>query len=122
VKFTQDPLNSGNVINKFEPGCVYINNVPHDQSLLLSIDSIITTWPVTSTVDLTEEVFMDILLAKPEVLLIGTGSSFKFIAPSFYKSLINAQIGVEFMNNASACRTYNVLQSEGRKVLLGLIL
>jgi hypothetical protein len=58
---------------------------------------------------------------KPELILIGTGSKQRFPKPELLKSLILAKIGFEIMDSQAACRTYNILVSEGRQVLLALI-
>jgi uncharacterized protein len=58
---------------------------------------------------------------KPELILIGTGSRQHFPKPELLKALIQAKIGFEIMDSQAACRTYNILVGEGRRVLLALI-
>lgn len=52
-----------------------------------------------------------------EIVLLGTGSRLRFPHPSLTRPLIEAGIGLEVMDTGAACRTYNLLASEGRKVL-----
>ena len=52
---------------------------------------------------------------------LGSGRTLRFIAPALYRALINARIGLETMDTAAACRTYNVLAAEGRKVVAALL-
>ncbi|MDH4182570.1 MAG: MTH938/NDUFAF3 family protein, partial [Betaproteobacteria bacterium] len=56
-----------------------------------------------------------------EVVLLGTGSRQHFPHPRLSRSLADARIGLEAMNTAAACRTYNILMAEGRKVAAALI-
>lgn len=57
----------------------------------------------------------------PEVVLLGTGSAQRFVHPRTLAPLIDARIGVESMATAAACRTFNILSSEGRRVVAALI-
>ena len=56
-----------------------------------------------------------------DVVFVGTGAEIAHIPPDFRAALEAAGIGVETMNSPAACRTYNVLLSEGRRVGLALI-
>lgn len=56
-----------------------------------------------------------------DVLLIGTGPEIAQIAPGLRAELEGAGIGAEVMNSPAACRTYNVLLSEGRRIALALL-
>jgi uncharacterized protein len=58
----------------------------------------------------------------PEVLLLGTGKTLRFPAPQVTRGLLEYGIGVEVMDNAAACRTYNFLVAEGRKVAVAILL
>ncbi|CAH9018406.1 Mth938-like domain-containing protein [Candidatus Nitrosacidococcus sp. I8] len=65
------------------------------------------------------EVFLDI---NPEVILLGTGNNLFFPPPSLFKKLFDHGIGVEFMSTAAACRTYNILVNESRRVAAALLI
>ena len=56
-----------------------------------------------------------------DVVFVGTGAQIAHIPPDFLASLEGAGIGVEIMNSPTACRTYNILLSEGRRIGLALI-
>ena len=62
------------------------------------------------------------LTLKPEILLLGTGAQLRFPHPRLYRQLIAAGIGMECMDTAAACRTYNILMGEDRKVVAGILL
>ena len=59
---------------------------------------------------------------KPELVIFGCGARMRFAHPRLQASLINAGIGVETMDTAAACRTYNVLVSESRSVVAALLI
>lgn len=56
-----------------------------------------------------------------DVLLVGTGAEIAHAPAAFRAALDEAGIGVEVMNSPAACRTYNVLLSEGRRIAAALI-
>jgi uncharacterized protein len=55
------------------------------------------------------------------VALLGTGSRQRFPAPRLTRALAEARIGLEVMTTPAACRTYNILMAEGRKVVAALL-
>ena len=57
-----------------------------------------------------------------EIVLLGTGECLRFLHPRLLQSLAQARVGVEVMDTRAACRTYNILVAEGRKVAAALIL
>ena len=61
------------------------------------------------------------MLDKIDVLLVGTGKEIAHADPAFRKVLEDAAIGVEVMNSPAACRTYNVLLGEGRRIAACLL-
>jgi uncharacterized protein len=63
-----------------------------------------------------------VLMRAPEIVLLGTGPRLRFPSPAVYASLLKARIGVEVMDTAAACRTYNILAAEGRRVAAALML
>lgn len=103
------------------PGWVQINASRHTASLILTPEKLLSDWPVTSLESLEAEHFLPVIDLAPEVLLLGTGSRLRFPAPACLKLLAEANIGFEVMDTAAACRTYNILMSEGRNVIAALI-
>jgi uncharacterized protein len=79
-------------------------------------------WPPGSFLELEEFHFQSLLDLEPEIVLIGTGDRLHFPAPYLVEPLLRHQIGVEFMNTAAACRTYNILVGEGRRVVAALLM
>ncbi len=58
---------------------------------------------------------------QPEIVLLGTGQKLQFPESKILAKLHNQQLGVEIMDTAAACRTYNILMMEGRFVVAGMI-
>ncbi|MEO8010313.1 MAG: Mth938-like domain-containing protein [Dokdonella sp.] len=92
------------------------------RSFIIAPDRIVEDWPVRSIVDLDEAAVATLLTLSPELVILGTGIRQVFPAASLQALLMTRQIGVEFMDNAAACRTYNLLAAEGRRVVAGLML
>lgn len=109
------------VTGYFEGG-VEINAQPFSHSLTVMPEQAPQPWPVDKFEDLTSAHFEAIAATTPDVVILGTGERQRFIHPKLIASLSNLRIGVECMDNQAACRTYNILMGEGRKVTLALIL
>lgn len=109
-----------NVITGYGEGYVQVNNTRHSASLMVGALQIVP-WSVANIRDMTAEHLESAIGAKPEVLIIGTGRRFTFPPPRSLRPLVEARIGHEVMDTAAACRTYNVLLGEGRKVMAVLV-
>jgi uncharacterized protein len=121
LKLQSDPHSGANTITGYGDGYVEINQTPYKHSVLLSSDGATLEWQAKSFDDLEVSHFARMVDLQPELILIGTGSRQQFPRPELLKSLISAKIGFEIMDSQAACRTYNILVGEGRKVLLALI-
>ena len=102
-------------------GGVEINGARFDTSLLVMPESAPRPWPVEHFDDLAEAHFEAIGVDAPDVVILGTGERQRFVHPRLVACLLGRRIGVECMDNQAACRTYNILMGEGRKVTLALI-
>jgi len=91
-------------------------------SFILSPKTLIKDWVPQNIQHLRKENLEDILSLSPEVVLIGTGSKLQFPEPELMSCFWEAQIGVEIMDTAAVCRTYNILVNEGRSTVAGLII
>ncbi|SMH60074.1 Mth938-like domain-containing protein [Azospirillum agricola] len=80
-------------------------------------------WTATDAAALTAADFAAVLEAEPkvELLLLGTGPTMKLVSKALRQELRGAGIVVEFMDSGAACRTYNVLLAEGRRVAAALL-
>lgn len=119
--FTLDENNATYQVRAYQPGTIQINDKKYTRSIILAPDQLIDDWAPQSIAQLNFESFAPIVAMKPDVLLIGTGSQLVFLPIEVYGELINLGIGVEIMNTAAACRTYNALSAENRHVAAALI-
>lgn len=101
---------------------VEITHARHSCSVLVLPGKIITDWDATTVATLTEAHFEKIAALKPEIVLLGTGAKIRFPHPRLWRSLADLGIGMECMDTGAACRTYNILMSEGRHVAAALML
>ncbi|NDU89015.1 MAG: Xcc1710-like domain-containing protein [Ferrovum sp.] len=103
------------------PGFVLIDQVKYTESLVLSPERLQPVW--ASRLELLEERhFAELLDYDPELVLLGSGTHFRFPDWSVTRPLLERGIGLEVMDTAAACRTYAVLSSEGRRVVAALII
>jgi uncharacterized protein len=103
-------------------GYVSINGKHYQQSLVVMAGEVRTDWTATDFASLTSMHLDYFLELKPEVLLFGTGAKQQFAHPNLYCELIKARISIEFMDTPAACRTYNILVAEDRKVVAAVLL
>lgn len=122
MKFEREQPDGRNAFTGYGEGYVEVNRRRHEASLVVSGESLITDWPVASVEGLAAEHMAAIVALKPEVVLLGTGAKLRFPSPALLAPLYKAGIGVEVMDTPAACRTYNILQGEGRNVLAALII
>lgn len=79
-------------------------------------------WDCTRFEELTENHFALLVTDRPELVLFGSGTRLRFPPPAFLRTLIEHRIGIETMDTLAACRTYNILAGEGRKVIAALLI
>ncbi len=111
-----------NACTGYGPGYVDINGERHERSMVVLPDRLITDWPATSFDSLVATQLEPLADLGLEILLLGTGARIRFPRPEVLRPLIEAGIGVEVMDVAAACRTYNILVAEDRKVGAALLL
>jgi uncharacterized protein len=122
LKLHADPPTTLNTVTAYGPGFIEINSVRYTVAVRLSPDQPPTEWNVTSFDALRAEDFAALLDERPEVVLLGTGARQRFPHPRLSASLAHAHVGFEVMDTQAACRTYNILVAEGRRVLAVLLL
>ncbi len=122
MKFQPDTLDGVNPITRQQPGCVWVGSTPFQHSVLVPWRGEVLLWAAATLADLTAEHFERVAAFKPEVVIFGSGNLLRFATPALLRSLFEQRIGVETMDTAAACRTYNVLVAEGRNVLAALLI
>lgn len=98
-----------------------INQHRHTHSLVVLPNLLLDDWQASDLQSLTAAHFERIAELKPEVVLLGTGDKHRFVHPKLTQALTALGVGVECMDTAAACRTYNILMAEGRLVAAALI-
>ena len=101
---------------------VLINQVRHDTSLIVTRDRLIAPWRPLDFAAIIAADLEPILELGCDIVLLGTGPRQHFLHPGVARALSAAGIGLESMNTAAACRTYNILVSEDRKVAAAIVL
>ena len=122
MKFAQERQDEGYVITSYGQNSVSINGKAFSQSLIITRATLNENWGVSTIALLQTNHIDEILSFNPELIIIGTGEKLIFPALETYAGIINHGIGVDFMDTGAACRTYNILMSEGRDVVAGLII
>jgi uncharacterized protein len=102
-------------------GYVAVNNVRHEQCVVVTPQSV-APWAVTGFESLTAADFGFIAELKPEIVILGTGAAQRFPPPALARAPAATGAGVEVMDSRAACRTYNILASEGRKVAAAILI
>ena len=110
------------LIRGYQVGCITIGDNTYSNSVILSPTRLIDDWAPLALNDLTEKDFEQVIELEPEVVLLGTGQRLEFPDRLITLPLLQRSIGVEVMNTAAACRTYNILAGEGRNVVASLII
>ena len=108
-------------VTAYDETGVEINAVRFSHSLIVLPEVAPTAWPPRSFDDLSAEHFAQIAETSPDVVILGTGARQRFVHPKLIGALTSRRVGVECMDSQAACRTYNILMGEGRKVVLALI-
>ena len=98
-----------------------VNGERYDHSIAVMAGEVRNDWNVADFASLSSAHFDYFLSLKPDVLLLGTGSRQRFPHPRLYRSLTDAGVGVECMDTPAACRTYNILVVEDRKVVAAIL-
>ncbi|HEX8874460.1 MAG TPA: Mth938-like domain-containing protein [Nitrosospira sp.] len=111
-----------NMFTGYGAGYVTVNRVQYESNLIVLPDRIIEDWDVESFELLAPEHFHFLLTLQPEMVLFGTGGILRFPHPKLTRALIESNIGVEVMDTSAACRTYNILTDEGRRVAAALLI
>jgi uncharacterized protein len=112
---------SGNVVTGFGPGWIRIGAQEHHAGIVLTAEATVPGWAAAGFDALTDADFAGLLAHAPEIVLLGTGATLRFPHPRLTRALAEARVGVEVMDTPAACRTFNILAAEGRKVVAALI-
>ena len=110
-----------NTVTAYGEGFIEINRRRFEGALILQPEGEVISWQATSFELLEAGHFESLAAHAPDLVVLGTGARQRFPHPRITASLINAGVGVEVMDTRAACRTYNILMGEGRRVLAALL-
>ncbi len=108
-------------IRSIDEAGIRIGGTVFSRSLILSRDTLLSDWPPQSMAELLDAHLAILFDFKPEVLLLGSGLKQVFLAPVQMVAFYQRGIGIEVMNSEAACRTFNVLVSEGRNAVAAIM-
>ncbi|OZI33860.1 hypothetical protein CAL29_09760 [Bordetella genomosp. 10] len=146
MKLHTDPASAAlNTVTAYGDGYIEVNQVRFSHAVAFGPEGPVAHWPVQAPDQITPQLlrqaaglpeaardplaFLDeaegapapLPPNAPEVLLIGTGARQRFLPPQVLGPLLTAGVGIEVMDTQAAARTYNILMSEGRRVVVALI-
>lgn len=113
---------TGNIIRGYDGGQLRVGKVTYSRPVIVAPDRIIADWSPAPVATLTLADLQPALALEPELVLLGTGAQALFAPPSVLAAVLRQGIGVEAMTTLAACRTYNILAAESRRVVAALFL
>jgi uncharacterized protein len=120
LKLHADRATHLNTVTGYGPGYIEINGERYSGNLILAA-AFQQSWSVAAFEQLRPEDFEPLLALKPEVVLLGTGRRHRLADPRLTAHLARSGVALEAMDTAAACRTYNILMSDGRRVAAALL-
>ncbi|WP_227814294.1 Mth938-like domain-containing protein [Nitrogeniibacter aestuarii] len=121
MKLHEDTLDDLNVITGYGDDHVLINGEAMTGNVIVLPRSTRTGWAPNGFDGLTSDDIAPLAALETDIVIIGTGSRQRFPSPAILRPLIDARIGMEIMDVAAACRTYNILVGENRNVAVALM-
>ena len=122
MKFTLETTSRVNLIRGYSSQEIRIGEQRLQGSCLVSAESLIADWAPKTFADLATEHLEPVLALKPELVLLGTGPSQRFPPSALRTAFTSRGIGLEVMDLGAACRTFNILVQEERRVVAALFL
>ncbi len=122
MKFTLDARDDLNLIRGYAPGEVRIGERLQHAPCLVAAERLVLDWPVTDVTALTPADLAPVFALQPYVVLLGTGAKQTFPPPAVRQAFAARNVGLEVMDLGAACRTYNILVQEERRVVAMLFL
>jgi len=122
MRLTLDNRPGANLVTRVGSEGIQVGEDLLDASFIVSADELLRDWPVTEPAVLDLAALEPALALEPEILVLGTGPRIQFPAGELFAQLAGTGVGLEVMDTAAACRTYNVLVGEDRSVVAAIIL
>jgi len=122
MQFTQHTPGGLNLIRRYGSDFVAVGDEEFRASCVIGANTLIRDWPPRDVASLKPEHLAPLFELQPEVVVLSTGAQQRFPSAALRAEFATRRIGIEVMEVGAACRTYNVLVSEERKVLAAVLL
>jgi uncharacterized protein len=122
LKLHREAASALNAFTAYGPGYVVVNEQRFERSVVVLPERIIVDWPASTFESLAAGHLAALAGLGSEILLLGTGARLRFPSPEILRPLRDAGIGVEVMDVPAACRTFNILLAEERRIAAALLL
>ena len=122
MKLHLDPQTAKNAITGYGEGYVMVNRRRFEHSLVVLPERLLLDWPPSRFEELAPEHLAALAGLDREIILLGTGARLRFPRPEIMQALVQSGVGVEVMDVQAACRTYNILLAEERRVAAALLI
>lgn len=113
---------SNTTVQAYGPNWIVVDGQRIEHSVALCASGKRADWPGVPFEGLTAAHFEQLLALDPELVIFGSGQRLRFVHPSLHAQLMTRRVGLETMDTQAACRTYNILAQEGRRVVAALLL
>ena len=120
MKFTLDSRTDVNLIRAYQEGEVHINELVQRAPCIVMAQQLVLDWRARTIATLALEDLEQIFALQPDVVLLGTGSKQIFPDRVIRQAFAARKVGLEVMDLGAACRTYNILVQEERRVAAAL--
>lgn len=120
MKLHLSPGAGQNLFSGYGRGYVAVGSRRYESSVIVSADAV-TSWQVGNFERLTAADFGFVAALKPEIVIFGTGTAQRFPSRELTRTLAATGTGLEVMDSRAACRTYNILAAESRKVVAAIL-
>lgn len=121
MKLTDDRIAGVYLVRSYSPGELRVGDAVLHRSCLIRIDRLVSDWRPQTIDELTLPDLDAVLALQPEIVVLGSGARQRFPDSQLMVAILSRGIGCEVMDTGAACRTYNVLASEDRRVVAALM-
>ena len=118
----QPDIISAQSIQGYGPGWVQVAGEKITHSVIIGSAGEQLNWHCDQFEDLQAAHFERLAQLQTELVVFGSGARLRFVSASLTRALVERQIGLETMDTPAACRTYNILAAEGRRVAVALLM
>jgi uncharacterized protein len=108
-------------VTAYGPGWIAIQGEKITHSVLITSEGLRLDWNCQNFEDLGPQHFAQLADLDVELIIFGSGERLRFLKPEWQVGLMQRRLGLETMDTQAACRTYNILAGEGRKVAAALL-